>query len=158
MADRHARCPRCDRPVATAELWETHGADGNGCECAVCSAHCWACAPPYGCTGDPVDWRARALAAEHDRDEAIAQRGWRVVTFDVPSPFDRAPMVSVSKDDFDRQGAQLAAASHDLATLRAVAEAAEALVQANKADATTRPDIAFRNLRAALDAWRRIKK
>lgn len=70
------RCPICDRPIATADL------DGHpgGCECEACVSVCWY--GPDRCTGEPVDWRARALAAERERDavrEAIidAHRSYR---------------------------------------------------------------------------------
>lgn len=57
------RCARCDLPRATAEQWETvRGGEGVDL--------CWATGGE-GCIGRPVDWRARALAAE-DRAAGLA--------------------------------------------------------------------------------------
>jgi len=51
-----ARCPICDRPCATSLDWQRVAA-GEG-------AHlCWGACSPVA-----VDWRARALAAEQERD------------------------------------------------------------------------------------------
>ena len=50
------RCERCDLPRATAEQWETMRG-GEGADL------CWA-TDGLRCVGEPVDWRARALAAE----------------------------------------------------------------------------------------------
>ncbi len=62
------RCRTCDLPLATdADL------EGciDGCQCERCVSLRWM---RYGgkCTGRPVDWRARALKAEQDRDTARA--------------------------------------------------------------------------------------
>lgn len=55
------RCPLCDRPLATPLDWHRVAA-GDG-------SLCWS--PP--CTGDRVDWRARALAAEtRERARCVA--------------------------------------------------------------------------------------
>ena len=56
------RCERCDLPRATADDWMRYvGGEGEHL--------CWAdVASP--CAGPRVDWRARALAAEAERDEA----------------------------------------------------------------------------------------
>ena len=66
------RCEVCDRPKAAPELWE-HPA---GCACDECSAVCWS-HDADGCTGTPVDWRARALSAEASlRATRIRQGQW----------------------------------------------------------------------------------
>lgn len=58
-----ATCPSCARPVADAE-WEHR----CGCDCAACLGVCFR--GPW-CTGNGVDWRARALAAELERDALL---------------------------------------------------------------------------------------
>ena len=50
-----ARCPVCDLPPA---VMNRHRED---CGCPLCTKRCWAA---YGSSCVPVDWRARALAAE----------------------------------------------------------------------------------------------
>lgn len=59
------RCPDCDAPLATAADGAIHDALGGDCEGpahARCLALCW---PEGGaCIREPMDWRARALAAE----------------------------------------------------------------------------------------------
>lgn len=54
------RCPVCDCPKATADDWMQY-AGGEGVDL------CWADAASP-CAGPRVDWRARALAAEAERD------------------------------------------------------------------------------------------
>lgn len=54
------RCVVCDLPRATTEQWETM-CGGEGADL------CWA-TDGLRCSGKPVDWRARALAAETERD------------------------------------------------------------------------------------------
>lgn len=76
-ADPHAgpRCVRCDRPTATARAWDEVPEDGRG-------DLCWG---DWHCP--PVDWRARALAAEEQlaatraRAEQAEQRRdrWRTI-------------------------------------------------------------------------------
>lgn len=52
------KCERCDKPVATEADWEaTPGGEGEHLCWGFCSPSCVA-----------VDWRARALAAETERD------------------------------------------------------------------------------------------
>lgn len=58
------RCPVCDRPEATADDW-MRCAGGEG------EHLCWADAASP-CAGPRVDWRARAFAAEAERDKARA--------------------------------------------------------------------------------------
>lgn len=62
------RCPVCDRPQATAEQWARVERDEN-IPAAEGAAVCWGEGEPQ-CTMARVDWRARALAAEAQRDEA----------------------------------------------------------------------------------------
>lgn len=50
------RCERCDRPRATDEGWRTYQ-PGEG------EHLCWV-SEAERCSGDAIDWRARALAAE----------------------------------------------------------------------------------------------
>lgn len=59
------RCETCDRYPG----WENdpHG-DVDGCECDKCCALCWG--GPQ-CMSGEVDWRARALQAEKQRDALI---------------------------------------------------------------------------------------
>ncbi len=53
MTDRE-RCPRCDRPVATQDDYDTIP-EGGG------EHLCWW---DYGGQCEPIDWRARCIAAE----------------------------------------------------------------------------------------------
>lgn len=60
------RCHSCDRPLATQADYDAHP---DGCMCPRCVALCWR-AWTTECLGQPVDWRARALKAEAERDAA----------------------------------------------------------------------------------------
>lgn len=66
------RCPVCDRPEATADQWARVERDEN-IPAAEGVAVCWGEGEPQ-CVTASVDWRARALAAEAERDEANAAR------------------------------------------------------------------------------------
>lgn len=70
MTSSSDNCPRCDRPLATDEQWREHA---SGCECATCCAACWARYETC-CSGEPVDWRARALTAEGQVERLTKER------------------------------------------------------------------------------------
>lgn len=70
------RCPVCDAPLATeADIAKADGADEDS-DLRWATALCWSLAvPAYACSGrPPVDWRARALAAEAERIRFKAER------------------------------------------------------------------------------------
>ena len=60
------RCPTCDKPRA-GDVAVSHA---DGCACAGCLSVCWS---DWGVMCEPVDWRARAIAAEPDAER------WRKV-------------------------------------------------------------------------------
>ena len=60
------RCPVCDRPEATAEQWARVERDEN-IPAAEGAAGWWGEGEPQ-CLTARVDWRARSLAAETERD------------------------------------------------------------------------------------------
>lgn len=68
------RCLRCDRPLPTAADYLPDGcpACNAGVPCAPHAALCLADGA-MNCTGARIDWRRRALAAEADRDAAVAR-------------------------------------------------------------------------------------
>lgn len=68
MATR-AKCPNCDQPLATEADHDTRGCDRCARFDATCP-HASLCWSAFAMTCPPVDWRARALAAERERDEA----------------------------------------------------------------------------------------
>jgi hypothetical protein len=59
-------CGTCGRPLATDELVE-HG-DGDGCECAACSAHCWS---EFGVRCEPADFKAERDSLLADLEAAL---------------------------------------------------------------------------------------
>lgn len=67
-----ARCPICDRPLATDADTE-HPTD-----CAHCYQLCWGVRTMSHCDGDPVDWRARALTAEARLAELLDEQSRRL--------------------------------------------------------------------------------
>ena len=63
-----ARCPRCDRP----KLWTCPEGSANDCRCAeLFPDHCL---KGEDCDANAIDWRARCLAAEAERNEAVNDR------------------------------------------------------------------------------------
>lgn len=70
-----SRCPRCDRPYPSELLSERWAAidddlrDPLGFK-STQGRLCWS-SVTQACTGEPTDWRRRALAAEAARDELI---------------------------------------------------------------------------------------
>lgn len=108
------RCPTCDRPLATPDL-EAHA---DSCECAACVAHCWS---EYGADCKPVDWRERALKAEADAKDALAEARyrdgvWNACCVDVCAEYGEAhPGCTVSAAI-----AKLAAAEREIADVRSV--------------------------------------
>ena len=66
--DTPTRCPTCDRPRATQTDFD---ACNDDCSCDRCRTLCWSrwnageC-----CHNEPIDWRARALAAESRAERA----------------------------------------------------------------------------------------
>ena len=60
------RCPVCDRPQATAEQWARVERD-ESIPAAEGASVCWGEGEPQ-CLTARVDWRARSLAAETERD------------------------------------------------------------------------------------------
>ncbi len=61
------RCHRCDRPKPTKQEWELVN---RGLSLRL-DDKCWA--PDAGC--EPIDWRARCLAAEAAMLEVVQQSG-----------------------------------------------------------------------------------
>ena len=59
------RCPTCDKPRA-GDVAVSHA---GGCTCPGCLSVCWL---DWGVLCEPVDWRARALAAEAELAGASA--------------------------------------------------------------------------------------
>lgn len=64
------RCPTCDRPLPTTEMLDESKhppptKSSDGCTCAACLEACFALAWGEPCHNAPVDWRRRALDAEH---------------------------------------------------------------------------------------------
>jgi len=70
------RCPDCDDPLATQEDADRHDAKVGECrpvDDCWCEKLCWREWTDAVCMGEEVNWRSRALAAEAERDAALAR-------------------------------------------------------------------------------------
>ncbi len=89
-----AICKDCDLPLAYDADLDACPCTGDGRGCPTCSRLCWLNFNP-ACTNVPIDWRARALAAE----AALAAAG--ATPPPVPDPYVSCGkvMVGLTYDD-----------------------------------------------------------
>lgn len=102
------RCARCDRPRIPDRVWAAvwRNAPGNVTVRALIDgvAAAWPgyCDARYdhSCSGDRVDWRARALTAE----TRLAEVDWQKIYREAGALRDRVAVLESLLEDLDKQG------------------------------------------------------
>lgn len=137
------RCPTCDKAVATQDDYDAPGHE-DGCECPRCLSLCWRRWWDDVCIMPGVDWRSRCLAAESERDEAVARAE--------AAEKERDGSLDGLRSTIDRCMSAEARAER----AEAVAQAAD--LYASEPDGSEHIPDHYDDLLAVLDEWRRTRQ